>query len=52
MLECSWDELLRKVKEASDLDEIITAHQEFLGAVTNKALLDIQSHVCVIFLLS
>ena len=45
VLECSWDELLHKVKNAEDLDHIIAAHQEFLDAITARALLDPQSHV-------
>lgn len=45
VLECSWDELLRKVKDAADLDHIIAAHQEFLDAITTRSLLDSQSHV-------
>lgn len=45
VLECSWDELLYKVKNAEDLDHIIAAHQEFLDAITARSLLDPQSHV-------
>lgn len=45
VLECSWDELLHKVKNAEDLDHIIAAHQEFLDAITARSLLDPQSHV-------
>jgi len=45
VLECSWDELLQKVKNAEDLDHIIAAHQEFLDAITTRSLLDEQSHV-------
>jgi len=45
VLECSWDELLYKVKIAEDLDHIIAAHQEFLDAITARSLLDPQSHV-------
>jgi gamma-tubulin complex component 3 len=44
VLECSWDELLCKVKDAEDLDHIIAAHQEFLDAITTRSLLDQQSH--------
>ncbi|KAJ8309894.1 hypothetical protein KUTeg_011759 [Tegillarca granosa] len=32
VLECSWDELVTKVKEAEDLDYIIAAHQVFLDS--------------------
>ena len=45
VLECSWDELLHKVKHAEDLDHIIAAHQQFLDAITARSLLDSQSHV-------
>jgi len=44
VLECSWDELLCKVKNADDLDHIIAAHQEFLDAITARSLLDLQSY--------
>ncbi|KAK3095374.1 hypothetical protein FSP39_013926 [Pinctada imbricata] len=43
VLECSWDELLTKVKEAEDLDYIIAAHQVFLSCITSRCLLDEQS---------
>jgi gamma-tubulin complex component 3 len=45
VLECSWDELLTKVKEAEDLDYIIAAHQVFLDNITARCLLDEQSRV-------
>ena len=45
VLECSWDELLTKVKEAEDLDYIIAAHQMFLDTITARCLLDEQSRV-------
>jgi len=48
VLECSWDELLHKVKNAADLDHIIAAHQEFLDAITARSLLDPQSHVSLL----
>lgn len=43
VLECSWDELLKKVKDAEDLDQIIAAHQEFLDAITTRSLLHQES---------
>ncbi|XP_013415922.1 gamma-tubulin complex component 3 homolog [Lingula anatina] len=43
VLECSWDELLQKVKEAKDLDHIIAAHQVFLDNIITRCLLDEQS---------
>ncbi|XP_063428791.1 gamma-tubulin complex component 3 homolog isoform X1 [Mytilus trossulus] len=43
VLECTWDELLTKVKEAEDLDYIIAAHQQFLDTITARCLLDEQS---------
>ena len=45
VLECSWDELLTKVKEAEDFDNIIAAHQVFLNTVISRCLLDEQSRV-------
>lgn len=43
VLECSWDELLTKVKEAEDFDNVIAAHQVFLNTVISRCLLDEQS---------
>ncbi|ELU14115.1 hypothetical protein CAPTEDRAFT_224608 [Capitella teleta] len=43
VLECAWDELLQKVTEATDLDHIISAHQEFLDNINTRSLLDTQS---------
>ncbi|PVD18317.1 hypothetical protein C0Q70_20866 [Pomacea canaliculata] len=43
VLECSWDELLRKVREARDLDHIIAAHQVFLDMILCRCLLDEKS---------
>lgn len=45
VLECSWDELLRKVREARDLDHIIAAHQVFLDMILCRCLLDEKSRV-------
>lgn len=45
VLECSWDELLTKVKEAEDFDNVIAAHQVFLNTVISRCLLDEQSRV-------
>ncbi|KAL4219924.1 Gamma-tubulin complex component 3 [Mactra antiquata] len=43
VLECSWHELLNKVKEAEDLDCVIAAHETFLDTVITRCLLDEQS---------
>ncbi|XP_052801228.1 gamma-tubulin complex component 3 homolog isoform X1 [Mya arenaria] len=43
VLECSWHELLGKVREAKDLDCVIAAHQVFLDTVITRCLLDEQS---------
>lgn len=43
VLECSWESLLLKVKEAKDLDHVIAAHQEFLDTITCRCLLDVDS---------
>lgn len=45
VLECSWDELLKKVREAEDLDNIIEAHQQFLASIITRSLLDTDSSV-------
>ena len=45
VLECSWHELLIKVKEAEDLDNVIAAHETFLDTIINRCLLDEQSTV-------
>ncbi|KAK2168865.1 hypothetical protein NP493_1211g00044 [Ridgeia piscesae] len=45
VLECSWDELLQKVREAQDLDHIIAAHEMFLDTIITRSLLDSQSTV-------
>ena len=45
VLECSWHELLVKVREAEDLDCVIAAHQVFLDTVITRCLLDEQSRV-------
>ena len=45
LLECSWDELLQKVKEADDLDCIIKAHEHFLDTVIARSFIDPNSTV-------
>lgn len=40
MLECSWAGLVGQVEAAGDLDEVITAHQDFLDKITRQCLLD------------
>jgi gamma-tubulin complex component 3 len=39
-LECSWAELLKHMKTAGDLDEIITAHNDFMKNIIKRCLLD------------
>ena len=39
VMECSWDELIQKLHNAENLDEVIEAHEEFLNSVTRRALL-------------
>lgn len=46
VLECSWDVLIKQVQQAEALDDIISAHQNFLLAVKAGALLDDNSQVC------
>jgi gamma-tubulin complex component 3 len=45
VLECAWDDLLKKVRKAEDLDHIVSAHQEFLETINTRSLLDPQSSV-------
>jgi len=45
VLECSWDELLRKVDKAEDLDHVIEAHNAFLNGIVSRCLLDEDSRV-------
>ena len=39
VMECSWAELMKRLKSAENLDEVIEAHQEFLNSVMRRALL-------------
>ena len=43
VMECSWDQLVRHLKEAENLDEVIEAHNEFLSTLVKRALLDERS---------
>ena len=45
VMECNWAGLLRKVRTAQDLDQIITAHDTFLQHITSQCLLDLDSQV-------
>ena len=38
-MECSWAELIKHLKSAENLDEVIDAHEEFLNSVIRRALL-------------
>ncbi|PSN36317.1 hypothetical protein C0J52_15165 [Blattella germanica] len=40
VLECSWDILIKRVQQAEALDDIISAHENFLLTVKAGALLD------------
>ncbi|XP_067943881.1 gamma-tubulin complex component 3 homolog [Watersipora subatra] len=40
VIECAWDDLLRKVDKAEDLDHIIAAHQQFLDSIITRCLMD------------
>lgn len=44
-MECSWDVLVKNVKSAKDLDDVIAAHEQFLKTVLARALLDEDSEV-------
>ena len=39
VMECSWAELMKQLKSAENLDEVIDAHEEFLNSVVRRALL-------------
>ena len=39
ILECSWAVLVEKIDSAKDLDELITAHLQFLDELANGCLL-------------
>uniref|UniRef100_H2ZAA7 Uncharacterized protein n=1 Tax=Ciona savignyi TaxID=51511 RepID=H2ZAA7_CIOSA len=40
VLECSWADLQEKLEESKDLDEVITAHHDFLQSLMKRCLLD------------
>ena len=44
-MECSWAGLVRKVSAAEDLDQVISAHDNFLEQITAQCLLDEKSQV-------
>ena len=39
VMECSWDELMQRLKIAENLDEVIDAHEDFLKNVLRRAML-------------
>ena len=43
VMECSWDILIKELKHAENLDEVIEAHGEFLKTLVQRALLDDKS---------
>ena len=49
VMECNWDGLLKKVREAQDLDQIISAHDTFLDHITSQCLLDADGQVFCVF---
>ena len=44
-MECCWAELLKKVHESTNLDDIIAAHEAFLDYILSSCLIDNQSKV-------
>lgn len=44
VMECSWDILIKQLKKAESLDEVIEAHEEFLQTLLRQALLDEESN--------
>ncbi|XP_074605718.1 gamma-tubulin complex component 3 homolog [Brevipalpus obovatus] len=43
VMECSWDELIRKMEKASDIDQLIEAQESFLTTVISRSMLDSES---------
>ena len=43
VMECGWDKLNKQINTAESLDEIISAHDDFLCTLVSKALLDDRS---------
>jgi len=43
VMECGWDALVKQINHAESLDEVITAHDEFLSTLIARALLDERS---------
>ena len=43
VMECSWDELIRKMENASDIDQLIEAQEHFLSTVISRSMLDAES---------
>lgn len=47
VLECAWEMLVKQIHGATDLDEVIEAHQAFLTSVITRCLLDAPSRQLV-----
>ncbi len=45
VMECCWAGLVKKVSAAEDLDQVISAHDDFLEQITSQCLLDPDSQV-------
>lgn len=45
VMECNWAGLLKKMRTAEDLDQIISAHDTFLQHIMSQCLLDTESQV-------
>ncbi|RWS31957.1 gamma-tubulin complex component 3-like protein [Leptotrombidium deliense] len=43
VMECCWDELLRKIANAKDIDALVDAHEYFLNTVISRSMLDAES---------
>ena len=43
VMECGWDKLHKQINLAESLDEVITAHDDFLCTLVSRALLDDRS---------
>ena len=43
VMECSWDILMKQLRQAESLDEVIEAHEDFLQTLMKRSLLDERS---------
>ena len=46
VLECSWTDLLANIAKSKDVDQVIAAHNAFLQAIIEHAMLNSESQAC------